>query len=99
MRPARGPGQSRVSNWHRGDLPLYSLPVGEAQFQLLRGVGFVAAVALAALLQRLRPDARLRGSWQVNGGLWFANLIVIGLVCGACACTVARWAAGARFGA
>ena len=98
MRPARASGQSRVSNWRRGYRPLYSSPVSEAQFQLLRGAGFVAAVALAVLLQRLRPHARLRGSWQVNGTLWFANLIVIGLVCGACACTVARWAAGARFG-
>jgi len=98
MRPARASEQSRVSNWRRGYPPLYSSPVSEAQFQLLRGAGFIAAVALAALLQRLRPHARLRGSWQVNGTLWFANLIVIGLVCGACACTVARWAAGARFG-
>jgi sterol desaturase/sphingolipid hydroxylase (fatty acid hydroxylase superfamily) len=65
---------------------------------LLRGAAFVAAVALAVLLQRLRPHARLRGSWQVNGGLWFVNLIVTGVVCGACACTVARWAAGAGFG-
>jgi sterol desaturase/sphingolipid hydroxylase (fatty acid hydroxylase superfamily) len=72
--------------------------VSEGQFQLLRGAGFVAAVAIALLLQWLRPHARLRGSWQVNGGLWLANLIVIGVVCGACACTVARLAAGAGFG-
>jgi sterol desaturase/sphingolipid hydroxylase (fatty acid hydroxylase superfamily) len=69
--------------------------VSEGQFQVLRGAGFVAALTLALLLQRLQPHARLRGSWQVNGGLWFTNLIVIGAVCGACACTVARWAANA----
>jgi sterol desaturase/sphingolipid hydroxylase (fatty acid hydroxylase superfamily) len=72
--------------------------VNEGLFQLLRGAGFIGAVALAGLLQRLRPHARLRGSWQVNGGLWFTNLTVIGVVCGACACTVARWAADAGIG-
>lgn len=73
--------------------------MNENQFQVLRGAGFVAALALAVLLQRLRPHARLRGSWQVNGGLWFTNLIVLGVVCGACACTVARWAANNGIGA
>jgi len=73
--------------------------VSEEQFQLLRGAGFVAAVTLALLLQRLSPHASVRGSWRVNGALWLVNLIVTGFVCGACACTVARWAAGAGFGA
>src|SRR5207247_2378560 len=77
---------------------LYSSPVGEGPFQVLRGAGFVTALTLALLLQRLRPHAGLRGSWQVNGGLWFTNLIVIGAACGACACTVARWAANAGIG-
>jgi sterol desaturase/sphingolipid hydroxylase (fatty acid hydroxylase superfamily) len=67
--------------------------MSEGQFQLLRGAGFVAALTLAVLLQRLRPHARLRSSWFVNGGLWFTNLVILGVVCGACACTVARWAA------
>jgi sterol desaturase/sphingolipid hydroxylase (fatty acid hydroxylase superfamily) len=58
----------------------------------------MSAVMIALLLQRLRPHARLRGSWKVNGSLWFTNLIVIGVVCGACACTVARWAANAGIG-
>ena len=73
--------------------------MSEEQFQLLRGAGFVAAVTLALLLQRLSPHAGVRGSWRVNGALWLVNLIVTGFVCGACACTVARWAAGAGFGA
>jgi sterol desaturase/sphingolipid hydroxylase (fatty acid hydroxylase superfamily) len=84
--------------WRRGGMPLYSSLVSEGQFQIWRGVGFVAAVLLALLLQRLWPHGRLRSSWHVNGGLWFTNLIVIGVVCGACACTVARWAAEARVG-
>jgi len=73
--------------------------VSEGQFQLLRSAGFVAAVSLALLLQRLTPHARLRGSLRVNGALWLVNLVVIGVVCGACACTVARWTAEAGFGA
>ena len=72
--------------------------MGEGQFQLLRSAGFVVALVLALLLQWLRPHACLRGSWRVNGALWFANLVVIGVVCGACACTVARWAADAGIG-
>jgi sterol desaturase/sphingolipid hydroxylase (fatty acid hydroxylase superfamily) len=65
---------------------------------MLRGGGFIAACLLALSLQRLRPHAKLRGSWEVNGSLWFLNLLVIGAACGACACTVARWAADAGFG-
>jgi len=65
----------------------------ERSFQLLRVVGFILAVALAFLLQRLTPHARLRGSWPVNGGLWLLNAVVVGLACGACAFSVADWAA------
>ena len=72
--------------------------MSEEEFQVVRGVGFVAAGMLAVVLQRLRPHARLRGSWPVNGALWATNLVVVGMVCGACACTVARWAADAGFG-
>lgn len=50
-------------------------------------------MALAVLLQRLAPHARLRGSWFVNGGLWLINAAVVGTVCGVCAFTTARWAA------
>jgi sterol desaturase/sphingolipid hydroxylase (fatty acid hydroxylase superfamily) len=70
----------------------------EGQFQILRGLGFVTALGLAVLLQRLTPHGRLRGSWRVNGGLWLVNLAVLGTVCGACACTVARWAANTHVG-
>jgi sterol desaturase/sphingolipid hydroxylase (fatty acid hydroxylase superfamily) len=72
--------------------------VTETRFQVLRAAGFVAALALALLLQRLRPHARLRGSSRVNAGLWFGNLVVLGVACGACACTVARWSAGHGIG-
>ena len=72
--------------------------MSEAHFQLLRGAGFVGSLALATALQRVRPHARGRGSWQVNGSLGLLNLAVAGLACGACAYTVARRVAAARFG-
>lgn len=65
----------------------------EAQLQAIRAGAFVAAMVLAILLQGLAPHARLRGSWRVNGGLWLVNALVVGAVCGACACTAAQWAA------
>lgn len=70
----------------------------ERSLQVVRAVGFVVAVALAVLLQRLTPHGRLRGSWRVNGGLWLLNAAVLGLVCGACAFSVADWAARAGVG-
>jgi sterol desaturase/sphingolipid hydroxylase (fatty acid hydroxylase superfamily) len=72
--------------------------VSEAQIQLLRSGGFVTALLVALLLQRLLPHARLRGSSSVNAGFWAINLVVMGLVCGACACLVARWAAAEGVG-
>jgi sterol desaturase/sphingolipid hydroxylase (fatty acid hydroxylase superfamily) len=65
----------------------------EGEVQVVRGAVFVAAMLLAAGVQRAAPHARLRGSWRVNGALWLVNAAVVGAVCGACACTAARWAA------
>jgi sterol desaturase/sphingolipid hydroxylase (fatty acid hydroxylase superfamily) len=70
----------------------------EAEFQLVKSVGFVAAMAVALGLQRLRPHAESRGSWRSNGGLWAVNAVVLGLVCAGCACTVSRWAAAGGVG-
>jgi sterol desaturase/sphingolipid hydroxylase (fatty acid hydroxylase superfamily) len=72
--------------------------VTEADFQTVRAAGFVVAAGLALALERLVPHARLRGDLRVNAGLWAVNLVVMGTVCGACACTVARWAAGSGIG-
>jgi sterol desaturase/sphingolipid hydroxylase (fatty acid hydroxylase superfamily) len=77
---------------------MYPRLVSESEFQVLRAAGFAAALTFAVLLQRMRPHARLTGSWLVNTALWFVNLIVVGLACGACACTVARWAERNAFG-
>jgi len=70
----------------------------ERQFQVLRASAFVLALLVAVVLQRLTPHARLRGSWVVNGGLWLVNGLILGVVCGACAFTVADWAARGRLG-
>jgi sterol desaturase/sphingolipid hydroxylase (fatty acid hydroxylase superfamily) len=70
----------------------------EGTFQLLRGSAFVLAVGLAVALQRVAPHGGLRGSWLVNGGLWLLNALVLGIVCGACAFSVADWAAREHVG-
>lgn len=66
--------------------------MSEEQLQVLRGAGFVGAVIAATLLQRFRPHAGHSGSWRVNGGLWVASAVAVGVVCGGCAFTTARWA-------
>lgn len=65
----------------------------EAEFSLVRAGGFLLALTSASALQRLTPHARLRGSVRVNVGLWLIDLALLALVCGACACAVANWAA------
>lgn len=56
------------------------------------------AVVVALALQRLAPHAGLGESWRTNLGLWGVNLVVTSALCGACACTVASWAATAGVG-
>lgn len=70
----------------------------ENQLHAVRVAGFLLAVTVAATLQHWSPHRRLTGSRRVNLGLWAVNLLVIGTVCGACACTVARWAAANEVG-
>ena len=41
----------------------------------------------------MAPFTGVRGSWRTNGALWVVNATAVGIVCGGCACTVARWAA------
>ena len=72
--------------------------MSEHDFNVIRSAGFVLAVVIAVGLQRLTPHARLRGSWTANCSLWGVNLAVLGVVCGACGFTVARWAAAAGVG-
>jgi len=84
--------------WH-GPSPLATLAtVSDGHLQAARGVAFVVALLVAALLQRVSPHARVQGSWRVNGPIWLLGLLVVGLVCGTCGFTVARWAQGAEFG-
>ncbi|MBW2314044.1 MAG: sterol desaturase family protein [Deltaproteobacteria bacterium] len=70
----------------------------EVEFQIIKGVGFVLALMLAIGLQWLRPHTAVAGSWRVNASLWAANAAFVGVVCGACACTVSRWAGAEGIG-
>lgn len=72
--------------------------MAELEFQLVRGIGFGVALATAVLLQRLSPHARLSGHWRVNGSFWLVDALIIGTVCGACACAAARWAGTREIG-
>ena len=70
----------------------------EAEFQIVKSVGFVLALASAVAIQRWRPHRALAGSWRANSGLWALNAAVLGAVCAGCACTVSRWANGGGVG-
>ena len=70
----------------------------EAAFQLVRAAGFVAALGLAAALQHSSPHAAVAASRRTNVALWSMNVVLLAVVCGACTCTVARWAEAAGLG-
>lgn len=72
--------------------------VTEAGFQTIRLLGFAAAATLPLCLERLQPHSGNRPSLRTNGALWVIDTLVIGAVCGGCACATARWAASARLG-
>jgi len=72
--------------------------VSDGQLQAVRGAAFVAAMLLAAVLQRVAPHARLHGSWRVNGAIWMLATVLVGAACGACGFAAARWAEGAGIG-
>jgi sterol desaturase/sphingolipid hydroxylase (fatty acid hydroxylase superfamily) len=64
----------------------------------MRIAGFAAAAGLALGLQQLHPHDRRYRARLVNLALWVLNGVVMSVACGACACTVARWAETARAG-
>lgn len=70
----------------------------EAEFQTVRGVGFVLAAALAIGLQRFRPGEAETVARPLNLALWLLNGVTISAMCGACACAVATWAERNHFG-
>lgn len=72
--------------------------MSEMEFQIVKSVGFVAALCLTVALQRLAPHRALAGSWQANTSLWVINALVLGVVCGGCACAASLWASGAGIG-
>ncbi|HVM96183.1 MAG TPA: sterol desaturase family protein [Candidatus Acidoferrales bacterium] len=72
--------------------------MSESEFQFVRMVGFAAAAGFAFVLQRLRPYDPLYRTRQTNLVLWVIDAVVMSAACGACACTVARWANTAHVG-
>jgi sterol desaturase/sphingolipid hydroxylase (fatty acid hydroxylase superfamily) len=70
----------------------------EVEFQTARATAFLLAAGVAMGLERVAPHARYRGDIGVNLGLWALNLVVMGVVCGACAAVVSAWAAGQGVG-
>jgi sterol desaturase/sphingolipid hydroxylase (fatty acid hydroxylase superfamily) len=66
--------------------------VEEETFQLVRGGAFALILGLGLLLERLARHAHLRPAWRTNLGLWATTGVMVGVACGACACTAARWA-------
>jgi sterol desaturase/sphingolipid hydroxylase (fatty acid hydroxylase superfamily) len=75
-----------------------SAPVTEPQLNQMRLAGFALAAAAALALQWWRPHAGIRWTRRGNLGLWGLNGLVVGAVCGGCACGVATWAQGAGIG-
>lgn len=71
---------------------------GETAYQLARGVGLAAAVALGLALERWRPHERLHPAWGTNGGLWVIDTLMTAVVCGTCGWVVAAWGADRGFG-
>jgi sterol desaturase/sphingolipid hydroxylase (fatty acid hydroxylase superfamily) len=74
--------------------------VDETRFQLLKTSGFVLSFALVFLVQILAPYRRVpqRRSWRQNLPIAGLNAIVLGLVCGGCLCTAARFAEARHLG-
>jgi sterol desaturase/sphingolipid hydroxylase (fatty acid hydroxylase superfamily) len=70
----------------------------ETEFQIAKSVGFVVALALAVAIQYSRPHAALSGSWRANTGLWLINAMLLGVVCGGCACAASEWASARGIG-
>jgi sterol desaturase/sphingolipid hydroxylase (fatty acid hydroxylase superfamily) len=66
--------------------------MSEEAFQAARALALAAALGLALLLEWSRPHVMLRPSWGTNLGLWAVDVIVIGVVCGACGWAAAQWA-------
>ena len=72
--------------------------MNESHLQLVRMAAFAAAVGFASVLERVRPHAGQGGSVRTNVGLWAVDAVVLGAVCGGCACAVGSWAAARGVG-
>jgi sterol desaturase/sphingolipid hydroxylase (fatty acid hydroxylase superfamily) len=74
------------------------MTMDEGTFQVIRGVSLAVAVGLGFALEIRRPHSRRPPRRSHNVYLWAVNAVVIGVVCGACVCTAARWASVSHVG-
>ena len=70
--------------------------MNESDFQLIKTLGFTLSLAFMFAVQSLAPYRRaarlVPRNWRQNVPIAIINTIVMSLVCGACLCTVARYA-------
>jgi len=65
--------------------------LSESTVQLARSLAPLGAFALGLALERIAPHAALRPAWRANLGLWLLDALLMTVVCGACAWTLAAW--------
>jgi sterol desaturase/sphingolipid hydroxylase (fatty acid hydroxylase superfamily) len=65
------------------------MTLDESTVQFARSLGPLGAFALGLALERIVPHAALRPAWRANLGLWLVNALLMTVVCGACAWTLA----------
>jgi sterol desaturase/sphingolipid hydroxylase (fatty acid hydroxylase superfamily) len=78
------------------------MALDESQFQLIKSIGFVGSFAVIYALQGLMPYRREwrlgTRSWRQNIPLAVVNTILLSSTCGACLCTVSRYATEHQLG-
>ena len=70
----------------------------ETAYQLVRGLGLGAALAIGLALEFWRPHERMKPALRTNLGLWGIDALIMAVVCGACGWTVAQWGADRGLG-
>jgi sterol desaturase/sphingolipid hydroxylase (fatty acid hydroxylase superfamily) len=72
--------------------------IDERTFQLVRAIAVAFIFGASLCLEWAWPHERHPTPRRRNLTLWAINVIVIGVLCGACICTASRWAEGAGVG-
>jgi sterol desaturase/sphingolipid hydroxylase (fatty acid hydroxylase superfamily) len=66
--------------------------LSDSDLQLARTVAFLCALAVAAIVQRLRPHSGRRGDLRVNLSLAVLSSLAVAVTCGSCGFAAARYA-------